>query len=197
MVTRQVRAEATRRALLEATVAVLVEQGYAGTTTPRIVKRAGVSQGALFKHFATKTDLLIATTEFLFDGLLNGFRASLGRAVERHPERTPLESSIHVLWSMFQGPRLQACLELYGAARHETALGAAMGPAIARHRGNMREVAAQLFSRELEDDVLDVVVPGAIAMLNGAALMAPLSGDDSSAPGFLLRVVKAVEEGNF
>lgn len=197
MVTRKERAEATRLKLLEATAATLVEHGFAGTSTPRIVERAGVSQGALFKQFGSKTDLLIATTEHLFDGLLSGFREALGRAVERHPERSPLESGVHVLWEMFQTDRLRAVLELYVAARYDEALGEAIRPAIARHRANVKAAAAELFSRELDDEVLDAMIPGAIAMMNGAALIAPLSGDDSGAPEFLLRVARAVEEGRF
>jgi len=54
----QARSHRTRAKILEATTQVLFEVGYAGAKTPLIAERAGVSQGALYRHFPTKIDLL-------------------------------------------------------------------------------------------------------------------------------------------
>lgn len=60
---RQARAEATRKALLDAAYALFTEHGYAGTSTPEICALAGITRGALYHHFADKQDLFRAVLE--------------------------------------------------------------------------------------------------------------------------------------
>ncbi|MFJ7414734.1 ScbR family autoregulator-binding transcription factor [Streptomyces sp. NPDC098077] len=57
MALKQERAEQTRRALLHAAAEVFDEYGYAGASITRILKRAGVTAGALYFHFGSKEDL--------------------------------------------------------------------------------------------------------------------------------------------
>ena len=45
----QARAVATRQRIVDATLACLVEHGYAGASTARIANEAEVSEGAVFK----------------------------------------------------------------------------------------------------------------------------------------------------
>src|SRR5208282_2690558 len=59
------RSATTRDALLDATIACLVEDGYANTTTSRVAERAGVSRGAHLHHFQTRQVLLAAAMERL------------------------------------------------------------------------------------------------------------------------------------
>jgi AcrR family transcriptional regulator len=59
------RSSATREALLDATIACLVEDGYASTTTSRVAERAGVSRGAHLHHFQTRPALVAAAIEHL------------------------------------------------------------------------------------------------------------------------------------
>ncbi|MEU8890340.1 ScbR family autoregulator-binding transcription factor [Streptomyces sp. NPDC048442] len=54
---KQERAEQTRRTLLLAAAEVFDESGYAGASITRILKRAGVTAGALYFHFGSKEDL--------------------------------------------------------------------------------------------------------------------------------------------
>ena len=56
-------AERTRFAILDAAEQVFCEQGVAGATLEKISRAAGVTRGALYWHFADKTDLLRALHE--------------------------------------------------------------------------------------------------------------------------------------
>jgi len=55
-----VSADETRGELLDAAMKVLLEKGYAGTRVSEIARTAGVSSGAIYNHFASKTELLTA-----------------------------------------------------------------------------------------------------------------------------------------
>lgn len=59
--TQQQRREETIAALLDASIATIVERGYARASAAEITKRAGVSVGALFRHFETMGDFMAAT----------------------------------------------------------------------------------------------------------------------------------------
>src|SRR3954451_23048027 len=61
--TRPDRGEATRDALLAAARALIAEHGYAGVGTEEVVRRAGVTRGALYHYFRDKQDLFRAVFE--------------------------------------------------------------------------------------------------------------------------------------
>lgn len=121
------RSAAMRLQLMEATVASLIERGYARTTTVEICRRAGVTRGALLHHFDSLADLFAATLSHIYDRLL----AHPGIGDQQNIEGAEL---IEGLWRHFSRPEYKAVIELWLAARNEPELEAALRPAILQIR---------------------------------------------------------------
>ncbi len=114
-----------RLRLLEATVELLVERGFSGTSTTLVSERAGVSRGAQLHHFPAKNDLVVAAVEHLTE--LRGLE--LERAVGRLPHGPDrVRAVVRMLGDHFSSPVFAAALELWVAARTDEQLLAAVGP---------------------------------------------------------------------
>jgi AcrR family transcriptional regulator len=172
---RQARSIATRRRLLDAAIACLVEHGYASTTTAGVSSLAGVSQGALFKHFPTKAALLVATVEYLFGELISDFRRAFDSAAD---EEDPIGGALRLLDRTFREPRLLAAFELYVVARTDRELAAALEPVVATHREALRREARALFPAAAKTNPdFDAFVDLALSALQGRAIGALVAAD--------------------
>jgi AcrR family transcriptional regulator len=60
---------ATRAQLLESAAEVFSEQGYVGASISAIADRAGVTSGALYRHFESKADLLLHVVDQAVHGI--------------------------------------------------------------------------------------------------------------------------------
>ena len=173
--TQEQRRTETRGRLLAATQAALVERGYAGATTTAICRRAGVSQGALFKHFASKGELLAATAERLFANLIDAYRDSMPRLVGVEDRAA---AAVQLLWDVFEDARLLAAIELYAAARTDRELAARLAPVAARHGENLHALARELFPEAAaRNPDFDALVSAVVQAIQGATLGSLASGD--------------------
>lgn len=113
------RAAATRAAVLEATVELLVERGYAGTSTRLAAERAGVSLGALQHHFRSKAELTVEAMGFVTGRLAEEFVSAMPAGGE---ESDRIRLALDRLFIVFRGPTFAAAMELHLAARTDEAL---------------------------------------------------------------------------
>ncbi len=174
---QQARSVATRRRLLDAAVATLLARGLARTSTTEVCRRAGMSQGALFKHFASKAALLAATTEHLFGQLVDDFRRGFAAIAQ---EQDRVASAVQALAAIFRQPRLEVAFELYAAARTDAELHAALAPVLARHRENLHREARALFPEAAGAESFLPVVDMVVDALQGAAVGALVLPDPAS-----------------
>lgn len=104
----------TRAAVLEATVELLAERGYAGTSTRMAAERAGVSLGALQHHFRSKAELSVEAMRAVTRRLADEFVASIP---EQDSEMDRFAEALDRLYVVFRGPTFAAAVELQLAAR--------------------------------------------------------------------------------
>ncbi|MDF2946657.1 MAG: TetR family transcriptional regulator [Bacillales bacterium] len=59
-----------QKLILQSAIEVFSEKGYAAASTNEIAKKAGVAEGTIFRHYATKKKLLISIVMPLFSHIL-------------------------------------------------------------------------------------------------------------------------------
>ncbi len=128
----------TRRRLLDAAIACLIERGYANTTTSEIAERAGLSRGAQLYHFPKKEELLTCAVEHLFELMFGEMTERVSRLTNENDRRAV---AIDLLWEIANGRLATAWLELVAASRTDSYLRESVSAA----NGRMAEFIDQSF----------------------------------------------------
>lgn len=118
--TQEERTAETRRKLLDATLASLLEVGYAGTTTRRVAEIAGVSQGAQTHHFPRRVDLVGAALEQAANQRAADLRARMSDLPTERTERT--RAVLDLIWQDFASPIFTIFVKLWVAAADDREL---------------------------------------------------------------------------
>jgi AcrR family transcriptional regulator len=176
MATQAERRESTRAAFIQAAADSLRKNGLSGFTTSDVVRRAGMSNGALFRYFATRTDLLSATVQFVFARLRDEYAE---RYVALASTEVTPQSLLTLLWNVYDDPYLAAIYEVYGAARTDEALRSAIEPMIREHVEIIHQLAHDIVTlvSDADDDVIREMVWVAALSMQGLALSRPVYVD--------------------
>jgi AcrR family transcriptional regulator len=162
------RSSATREALLDATIASLVEDGYANTTTSRVAERAGLSRGAHLHHFQTRDALVAAAMERLAERR----GAFLLAEAEKLPAgRERLSGGLDLLWSGYASPLYQAALDLWTHARTDPELRERLALVERDLDRQTLRVSRMLFGELAERAGFEHLVELAAATMRGLALL--------------------------
>lgn len=166
--TQQQRREETIGKLLDATIASLCESGYAATTVNEITSRAGVSSGALFRHFPTRLDVVVAAADEVRRRQFDEFRAGLSAF-----GNASIEHCLTLLRAACRAPVNGAWYELLIAARSDEQLRERLIPFTVRYHAQIAELARTLpIAGMVEPRQLDTVVFSIVHLLDGEALAA-------------------------
>jgi len=135
------RRATSRAALLEASLATLTVKGSAGFTTAEVCRRAGLSQGSLFKHFGSRSELLAATTEHLFGLLRSDYTTSF---LDPSLQPRTIRHALDLLWTAMTDERLAAAFDLYTDARTDPSLRSSIEPVVRSHLEHIARLAVEL-----------------------------------------------------
>lgn len=164
------RSSETRRRLLDAAFEVLKERGYAEFTTTDVVKRAGVSRGAMAYHFPSKNDLVSATIEDILNKSLE--RSIVGaRLISKSGD--PIEGIIRDAAAFYFSDYFYVGLEMLLAVDKNPQINISAPDLVRNYRQSAedawRKVMVDLgFPEEWADDILWMTV----SLLRGGAIRA-------------------------
>lgn len=154
------RTRESRQRLRDAAIAVLVERGYAGFTTKEVIGRAGVSNGALMHHYASKMELVIDATADIYEAAIErGQRIARTRAAHQDPVDGFIKDCMSVY---FEWPFI-AALEVLMVARTDPELMNQIKPVMQRYRSLTNDLWLDAFteagvSREQAEVVLNLTL---------------------------------------
>jgi AcrR family transcriptional regulator len=177
------RTAATRSAVLEATIELLIERGYAGTSTRLAAEQAGVSLGALQHHFRTKAELTVEAMRFVTDRLAGEFVEAIprdGDEIER------ISLALDRLFVVFRGPTFAAAMELHLAARTDPSLHEPISRLHLEDRNRIRQSAIELMPGLEGRPGFDPWLLMSVAAIRGFAV-ATMGVEDVEAEWVMLR----------
>ena len=174
-VPQEERTRAMRLRLMEATVELLVEKGFSGTTTTLVSERAGVSRGAQLHHFPTKNDLVVAAVAHLTE-IRGSDREAAAAGLPTGKGRT--EAVVQMLGEHFGSPVFTAALELWVAARTDPVLLEAVAPLERRVGRETHRLTVELLGADESAPGVRELIQATLDLVRGLGLANTL-GDDA------------------
>ena len=166
------RSSETQAALLAAARALFLEKGYAETSTPELVERAGVTRGALYHHFKDKMAV--------FRGVVENEAAQVAHEIETRTQgaTTPIDALLHgahVYFEVMKHPGRVRLLLLDGPA--------VLGPEATREidlqtgGGELRTGLAAVLGKAVPDTEVEALADLVSAMFDRAVLASDIGSD--------------------
>ena len=167
--TQQQRREETVARLLEASIATIIEVGYARASAAVITKRAGVSVGALFRHFDNMGDFMAATAYEVLRRQLDSFTKQVTAIPS---DRPALEAALTILRDITSSPTNAVLYELMIAARTDEKLNATLQNVLEQYGTKICDAARALPGAEsFPQESFPVLVALLTNTFDGAALV--------------------------
>lgn len=117
------RSAATKAALADAAIEVLLERGWAAVTAVEVCSRVGVTRGAFHHHYANLPELMADALRRLY--------ADVGRSGRNASPPTTVVELVERTWSAIGNPRFKAVIEAWLAMANDATLRTEIGPVVA------------------------------------------------------------------
>ena len=160
--TQEQRRQLTLQKLHEATIECIVTHGFSRLTTIEIARTAGVSQGALFRYYPTKTAAVVAATDHLFAKVMADFDELMGQ------QGAGLTQMVDNLEAWFASGDFIAISRLFAESSADAELCAAIRPIVEQHQKNTDDLIRRLFPAA-EQGVQRTAAHAVIYLLQGIA----------------------------
>lgn len=167
--TQQQRREETVARLLQASIDTIIEVGYARASAAVITKRAGVSVGALFRHFETMGDFMAATA---YEVLRRQLETFTKQVAEIPADRPALPAALTILRDITAGSTNAVLYELMVAARTDEKLKETLQNVLGQYSAKIHDAARALPGAEsFQEETFPVIVALMTNVFDGAAIV--------------------------
>ncbi|CAN7645870.1 TetR/AcrR family transcriptional regulator [Mycolicibacterium frederiksbergense] len=173
--TQQQRRADTIARLLDASIATIVEMGYARASAAVIAKRAGLSVGALFRHYPTMGDFMAATGYEVLRRQLESFSKQVAQIPSGEPA---LPAVLSVLRDITASDTNAVLYELMVAARTDEKLRATLHVVLTEYSAKIFDAAGAVTPTDgLPGDARAVLTAILTNTFDGAAILRPVMAD--------------------
>ncbi|CKP33989.1 TetR/AcrR family transcriptional regulator [Mycobacterium tuberculosis] len=167
--TQQQRREETVARLLQASIDTIIEVGYARASAAGVPKRAGVSVGALFRHFETMGDFMAATA---YEVLRRQLETFTKQVAEIPADRPALPAALTILRDITAGSTNAVLYELMVAARTDEKLKETLQNVLGQYSAKIHDAARALPGAEsFPEETFPVIVALMTNVFDGAAIV--------------------------
>lgn len=167
--TQQQRREETVARLLQASIDTIIKVGYARASAAVITKRAGVSVGALFRHFETMGDFMAATA---YEVLRRQLETFTKQVAEIPADRPALPAALTILRDITAGSTNAVLYELMVAARTDEKLKETLQNVLGQYSAKIHDAARALPGAEsFPEETFPVIVALMTNVFDGAAIV--------------------------
>lgn len=167
--TQQQRREETVARLLQASIDTIIEVGYARASAAVITKRAGVSVGALFRHFETMGDFMAATA---YEVLRRQLETFTKQVAEIPADRPALPAALTILRDITAGSTNAVLYALMVAARTDEKLKETLQNVLGQYSAKIHDAARALPGAEsFPEETFPVIVALMTNVFDGAAIV--------------------------
>lgn len=185
------RTAETRAKLLDASLDVLMAEGYPNFTTQRVCDVAGVSRGAMLHHFPTRATLLASAIEHQLTMATNDIR---GQAKRVRSGEITVNDFIDYLWvEQFSNRLFYITMEHVTIARTDADIRAELLPVVKRFHVALDETWQEfVHSAALPDSAVGIILNMTLCLLRGMGVQTVLRPNDDAYYGTILTAWKTI-----